>query len=233
VPSLLVVAGPNGSGKTTLTSYIRRTSQFDFGEYTNPDDIAAGLSGDDEARFRAAQAQAEQMREECLRARLNFSMETVMSHPSKLDLMQHGRLRGYDVLLFFVGVEHPDINIARVAQRVRQGGHDVPTDRIVKRYMRTMSLLPDAVLIANRSVIFDNTAPGSEMTYRGLPVEQSGLRVVAEVRLAPPIVDIEYSGMRCAWVDRHLIEGLLERERSGRLGVSLNSLQIRRVSAQQ
>jgi predicted ABC-type ATPase len=229
---LLVVAGPNGSGKDDTDILYPPNLAIRF-RRPIPTTLPLGLSGDDEARFRAAQAQAEHIREECLRAASSFSMETVMSHPSKLDLMRRARLPGYDVLLFFVGVEHSDINIARVAQRVRQGGHHVPSDRIVKRYMRTMSLLPDAVLIANRSVIFDNTAPDSETTYQGLLVEQTGLRVVAEVRLDLSIVDVEYSGMRCAWVDRHLIEGLLERERSGRLGAKLNSLQIRRVSAQQ
>jgi len=151
-----MIAGPNGSGKTTLTDELRRRG-FDLGDYINADDIAAGLEGPYPARVTAAQAEAEARRQACIAGRRNFSFETVMSHPSKIDLLRQARAAGFQVLLYFVSTEAPELNVARVRQRVALGGHPVPEDRIVARYARTMALLPDAVEQADRVVLFDNS----------------------------------------------------------------------------
>ncbi len=62
-------------------------------------------------------------------------------------------------MLVFVGTADPAINLDRVAQRVEEGGHDVPADRIVARYSRTMDLLPRAVEQSHKALIFDNSVP--------------------------------------------------------------------------
>jgi hypothetical protein len=80
-----------------------------------------------------------------------------MSHPSKLALLEQAKLLGYQVILVFVGTNNPQINVERVALRVQQGGHDVPTDKIIARYHRTLQLLPRAVELAKTTYIFDNT----------------------------------------------------------------------------
>ncbi|HEY0302355.1 MAG TPA: zeta toxin family protein [Rhizomicrobium sp.] len=155
-PVLLIVAGPNGSGKTTLTRQLR-ADQVDLGEYINPDDIAAALNGEYEARVAEAQRMADARRQDCLDRRASFSFETVMSHPSKIEVLKRARALGYFVLLFFVATESPELNVARVRQRVALGGHAVPEDRIVARYRRTMGLLPDAIANCDRVVLFDNS----------------------------------------------------------------------------
>jgi hypothetical protein len=71
--------------------------------------------------------------------------------------MEQARLAGFNVLLFFIGLDDPLINIERVSARVQTGGHDVPKDRIIARYHRTMALLPEMVRRADRAWIFDNT----------------------------------------------------------------------------
>lgn len=156
-----MVAGPNGSGKTTLTRQLR-DGGVDLGTYINPDDIALSLEGDAETVSREAQRLADEQRAACLEARQSFSFETVMSHPSKVELLRAARRQGYFNLLFFVGLEDPRINVARVAQRVALGGHDVPAERIVARYGRTMALLPSAVRTCHRCVLFDNSQPDPE-----------------------------------------------------------------------
>ena len=136
-PRLLVVAGPNGSGKSTLIQFLMK-SGLDFGHYINADDIARerGLTGDGGAREAQAVAAAE--REECLRQRVDFSFETVMSHESKVDFMQRASAAGYTAALYFVATGDPLLNVERVRNRVTLGGHDVPEDRIVARYHRTL-----------------------------------------------------------------------------------------------
>ena len=155
-PVLVMIAGPNGSGKTTLTERLRAAG-FDLGEYINADDISVGLAGDSADVSREAQRLAEERRQSCLARGVSFSFETVMSHPSKIALLHQARALGYFIQLFFVGVEDPRINVDRVAQRVALGGHDVPIDRIIHRYERTMALLPEAIHASDRTVLFDNS----------------------------------------------------------------------------
>ena len=100
---------------------------------------------------------AEVQRQELMRQRQSLAFETVMSHPSKLALIEQANLLGYQVILVFVGTSNPQINVERVALRVQQGGHDVPTDKVIARYHRTLQLLPRAVELASTAYIFDNT----------------------------------------------------------------------------
>lgn len=177
IPVLCIIAGPNGSGKTILTRQLARDG-VDFGEYINPDDIAAGRKGSYDERVRDAQHEAERRRQECLSRRVDFSFETVMSHPSKLDVMRRARRQGYFVVLFFVATEDPRLNADRVAQRVALGGHDVPREKIFERYERTLALLPKAIRLSDRTLLFDNSTgipadlpvhfrPVLEITKRG------------------------------------------------------------------
>ena len=151
-----MIAGPNGSGKTTLTDQLRRAG-IDLGRHINPDEIAATLEGDYGERVRRAQAIADAQRAACLLGRESFSFETVMSHPSKVDVLRDARGRGFRTLLYFVATESAALNVARVKQRVALGGHDVPEDRIRARYARTLTLLPAAIEAADDAALFDNS----------------------------------------------------------------------------
>lgn len=154
-----MVAGPNGSGKTTLTRTLRQ-QDVEFGEYVNPDDIALELQGSYDDRVRQAQIIADRRRDLYIEARRSFSFETVMSHPSKIDILARAKAAGFFVQLFFVGIDDPQINIDRVRLRVARGGHDVPLDKITPRWMRTMALLGRAIKLADQSFLFDNSAAG-------------------------------------------------------------------------
>jgi GcrA cell cycle regulator/Zeta toxin len=120
-PYLLMIAGPNGSGKTTLTTWLR-SKGLDFGEYINPDDIAHDLSGPYDARVKQAQSVAEELRISNINAGRSFSFETVMSHPSKIDILKRAKDNDFFVQLFFIGIDDPGTNVDRVQQRVAIGG---------------------------------------------------------------------------------------------------------------
>jgi len=158
MPFVAMIAGPNGSGKTTLVNHLRRRGVY-LGEYVNPDEIAAGLSGAYDERVREAQHIAERRRSEYLRSGTSFTFETVMSHPSKVEFFAEAAAMGFDTILYFVATSDPELNVLRVAQRVAMGGHDVPADRIVSRYHRTMAALPAALKVASRAFLFDNSGP--------------------------------------------------------------------------
>ena len=187
-PFLLIIAGPNGAGKTTLVGLLRRNG-FEFGDYINPDDIANELEGPYDDRVRQAQLIADRRREACIEAKRSFSFETVMSHPSKIDILVRAKAAGYFVQLLFVAIDDPRTNIDRVQLRVAQGGHDVPLDKIVPRWHRTMTLLRSAIQAADRSFLFDNSATGdvdAGPTLVFTSVRGTDGRLAASLRVNPP-----------------------------------------------
>ena len=218
-PFLLVLAGPNGSGKSTLTDYLIK-HDTDFGQYINPDEIAATITEPEPQRSKRAQEIADSRRDRCLKERISFSFETVMSHESKIDLMARAADVGYDITLFFICTSDPKINLRRVRMRVAMGGHDVPPDRIIARYRRSLDLLCRATLFARRSVLFDNSA---EVTYRNPPRPelQKGLRPVCEVIRTEKDYAITIGSGTPAWVFRYLLHPLAALARNPDSGIKV------------
>ncbi len=86
-----------------------------------------------------------------------FSFETVFSHPSKVDFLKSAKERGWQVYLYFVSTADPCINYDRVKDRVLKGGHDVPGDKVIERYTRSLENLYPALQHCRRAYIYDNT----------------------------------------------------------------------------
>jgi len=105
-----------------------------------------------------------------------LSFETVMSHDSKINILQNAIKMGYRNYLYFVSTEDVAINKYRVMVRTKDGGHNVPTEKIESRYVRSLSLLKEAVKYTYRTYIYDNSGDeaklildifnGSEVTIR-------------------------------------------------------------------
>lgn len=89
----------------------------------------------------------------------SFTFETVMSAADKIELLKLAKTHGYRTYLYFIATEDPAINISRVRSRVALGGHDVPEDKIVARYYRSLNLLFDAIRLSDRAFVFDNSSP--------------------------------------------------------------------------
>lgn len=102
----------------------------------------------------------------------SFSQESVFSHPSKVDALKRAMESGYRTYLYFIATSSPAINTCRVANRSSQGGHDVPADKIVSRYTRSIDQLKMAIPYLSRAFFFDNS--GSEMVYLGSYSETDG-----------------------------------------------------------
>jgi predicted ABC-type ATPase len=163
-PVLLVIAGPNGAGKTTVTSRLRAGRWSDGVEYLNPDDIARDRFGDwnsPQASLDAARWASER-REELLAQRAGIAFETVFSAPDKLDFVSRAKRAGYFVRVFFIGTSDPRINAARVADRVMQGGHTVPIEKIVSRYEKSIANAAAVIPVADRVYVYDNSVDGVE-----------------------------------------------------------------------
>lgn len=101
---------------------------------------------------------ADFLRQKLLEQGVSFTFETVMSSPDKIRILEKAQRLGYRTYLYYVATGDPIINISRVKSRVNlMGGHDVPEDKIVSRYYRSLGLLRDAVRHTNRAYIFDNS----------------------------------------------------------------------------
>jgi predicted ABC-type ATPase len=108
------------------------------------------------------------LRQKLMEQRISFTLETVMSHPSKVDLLTQAQAAGYRTYLYFVATDDPAINISRVKSRVKLGGHAVPEDKIAERYHRSLELLMTAMRHTNRAYVFDNSGNTLDQRYTWL-----------------------------------------------------------------
>ena len=164
---LCVIAGPNGSGKSSSVEQA-------FGYYDKigvkpaylcPDDVCLQLMKKDPDTDRTnaailAKNIVLEKRNEFLEKGISFITETVFCHESHLAFMKKAKKAGYNVRLIYVATDSPDINVARVKKRVRQGGHNVDEEKIRSRYYRSLALLKKAVDIADTAEIRDNSTEG-------------------------------------------------------------------------
>lgn len=105
------------------------------------------------------------LRQKLLEKKVSFTVETVMSHPGKVALLEQAQQLGYRTYLYFIATDDPAINQRRVRNRVSMGGHDVPEDKIEERYGRSLELLMEAVRHTNRAYVFDNSNDGEDHTW--------------------------------------------------------------------
>ena len=150
-PIIVALAGPNGAGKTTFFHAHLESAGLRF---LDPDLIAADLKLTPEDAAKALAA----LRQALVRARESFVFETVLSDPvgEKIAFLKQAAGSGYAVVLCFIGVAGPETCEERIAMRVSQGGHDVPSDKLAARYPRTMVNLRRAIRDLPLVYIFDN-----------------------------------------------------------------------------
>ena len=160
-PVLVFLAGPNGAGKSTFHRCFLAPLGLPF---VNADVIASELRaargapgrGIDRIAFERADA----ARRAFVRDRTSFCTETVFSDPvgAKLGLLRTARHGGFHVILVFLGLDSPELCVARVVQRVATGGHDVPDEKLLERYPRTLANLRAAIPIVDEAFLFDNSS---------------------------------------------------------------------------
>lgn len=148
LPEVMVFAGPNGSGKSTITRMAKTV-----GIYINADDIKkSSLCSDMEAAIKA-----EELRENALTDKIDFTFETVLSTDRNLKLLKRAKENGYFIRGIYVLTASSEINIARVKVREASGGHGVPEDKIRSRYEKALELIPQLVQICDILHVYDNS----------------------------------------------------------------------------
>jgi predicted ABC-type ATPase len=158
-PIFVLLAGPNGSGKSTF----REKRLLPLGlNCIDPDEVARDMYGrqalsQDEARAATIEA-SEQVRTHLSRNE-SVCLESVFSDTKghKKALVTEAHTLGYFTILFFIGVDTPEVAIARVSQRVSDGGHNIPDELIVERFPRAFANAKSMLPIVDLALLFDNT----------------------------------------------------------------------------
>lgn len=131
---IIIIAGPNGAGKTTFArSFLPEEAQCP--RFINADLIAAGFSpfAPEAAALKAGRLMLEEI-SACVRKGESFAVETTLSGHGYLAHIRQWREQDYHVSLFFLSLPNAETAIARVSERVRQGGHDIPETVIRRRF---------------------------------------------------------------------------------------------------
>jgi predicted ABC-type ATPase len=166
-PLIVALAGPNGAGKTTFYHAFLEPTQLRF---VSADMLAEALRLEP---YDAAEL-ANTVRRHLAAGRESFIFETVFSDPvgDKLGFLKAAAKEDYTVVLCFIGLPSPDVSEQRVAMRVSQGGHDVPSQKLVERFPRTLATLKTALRELPHVWIFDNS--DLSRPFRKVVVYQEG-----------------------------------------------------------
>lgn len=157
---LYVFAGPNGSGKSTLIANIYKNDMLKDVRYINADIYARTLfkniKDEKDRNYQAMFYTMNKIKENIVSGD-SVVYETVMSHPSKLDIIKDYKENGYKVFSVFISPQSPEVNIVRVAKRVEEGGHNVDQEKIRQRFYRSNELKKELVKLSDVYYEIDNT----------------------------------------------------------------------------
>ncbi len=152
---LYIIAGCNGAGKTTASKRFL-PAILNCRQWVNADEIAYGLSPLDpqSVAFQAGRLMLERI-QELLHQNETFAIETTLSTRAYRNLVLQAQAKGYQVELVFFYLPSPQIAISRIAHRVKNGGHYVPDDVVIRRYHRGLMNLKEIFMpIVNRWTVY-------------------------------------------------------------------------------
>ncbi len=151
----------------TGSPFLNESGHAEVLRYMAFDNERLSFTGVNMNSYLAAVA-ADFLRQKLIGRKASFTFETVMSHRNKVELLGQAQRAGYRTYLYFIATDDPEINISRVRNRVKLGGHAVPEDRIVSRYHRSLDLLMEAIRHTNRAYVFDNSGDNTDKKHTWL-----------------------------------------------------------------
>jgi predicted ABC-type ATPase len=167
-----VAAGTNGAGKSVIVGELFAATS---GQYFNPDILARKLvvlgQAPEEANAAAWKTGFAALRH-AVTHNENFSFETTLGGRSIAEELHAAIKRKLDVCIWYVGLESPELHIARVKARVERGGHDIPVAKIRERYSKSLANLVSFIGKAAEIHVYDN----SHETRDGSPAPKLILR---------------------------------------------------------
>lgn len=166
-PNLYIIAGPNGAGKTTA-SFSLLPDVLHCLNFVNADEIARGLSpfASESVAFQAGRIMLQRI-DELLPQKVDFAIETTLATRSYVHLVHRAQNLGYKVHLIYFYLENEEQAIQRVAQRVSNGGHNIPEQDIRRRFKRGIyNLLNLYMPICDSVLIYNNVMTPAKLVAR-------------------------------------------------------------------
>jgi predicted ABC-type ATPase len=171
--TIYIISGCNGAGKTTASLTIL-PEILNCKEFVNADNIALGLSPfqPEKVAFEAGRIMLERI-ETLLKLNENFAFETKLSTKSYKQRLLQAKENGYTVKLLFFWLPSIEMAINRVAIRVSEGGHNIPTEVIARRYSRGIeNLFKIYIPLCDDWAVFDNSNNTPELIAEGINSEE-------------------------------------------------------------
>jgi predicted ABC-type ATPase len=162
-PAIYLIAGCNGAGKTTFAKEF--LPSIGVTRFLNADEIARGLSPLDPSvvAFKAGRLLLSELRE-LIDRHETFALESTLSGRTYVNVFERAKEQGYAIELHFLWIPDPREAIRRVRQRVIEGGHDVPTEDIRRRFARSIQhLLDDYAPLLTNWFLWDNSTPPAKL----------------------------------------------------------------------
>jgi len=164
-PKIIIIAGPNGAGKTTFArAYLPHEAGCPI--FVNADLIAAGLSpfAPEKAAIQAGRLMLKVIAQH-VDKKANFAFETTLAGKIYARHIPTWQTQGYKVTLLFLSLPSADIAVQRVAERVRQGGHDIPESTIRRRFDAGKELLATVYRpLVDQWALYDNSGDKPVLT---------------------------------------------------------------------
>ena len=185
MPEIIIVAGPNGSGKSTLASQLKFECEFISAD--KYEKILLAHITDREKRELKATLIITKEIQSSISSNSSFAFETVFATKTIPSFLKNAKKNGYIITLHYVATDDCEINIARVAKRVSEGGHDVPRQKIISRYKETLEILPQLIKFVDTAILYDNS---NETLQSFLIKEDNQIKIISEIpKWAEKVVD--------------------------------------------
>ncbi|QMV40529.1 zeta toxin family protein [Cohnella cholangitidis] len=159
---MFVFAGNNGSGKSTIRNLI--VDRLGIGVNIDPDALARRIdSVNPERRKVSAGKEAIKLARDCIRYKRDFSVETTLAGGNAIRHMQEAKANGFEITMFYVGLGDYRLNIERVAVRVKNGGHHIASDDIMRRHETSIRNLLTNLHLIDHLIVIDNSESYGEI----------------------------------------------------------------------
>jgi predicted ABC-type ATPase len=129
------------------------------------------------------------LRYKMIQSNSSFSFESVFSHASKIKEIEIAKEANFKIYFYFITTSDPLVNSQRIKNRVETGGHDVPNEKIIERYYRTMNNLYTAFKLSDRAYLFDNTSEKSNNTFNFFAEKNGNSIYLSNLNIIPQWFD--------------------------------------------
>jgi len=165
MPIMYIFAGNNGSGKSTIRNLI--VDRLGISVNIDPDALARGIDSlHPESRKVSAGKEAIKLARDCIRHGRDFSVETTLAGGNAIRLMRDAKANKFEITMFYVGLGDYHLNIERVAVRVRNGGHHIPTEDIIRRHDTSIQNLLNNMHLIDHLIVIDNSSDKGDMVLQ-------------------------------------------------------------------